>query len=89
MVSTAIILLHTITGHNMRFTPYTNQTSVLVKTIKIMAMLKSPTLFDFHALITWGIKVILLRKAPTWPTTSIHVIKVTNLVRANVLISTR
>ena len=68
--STVIMLLHKITGPMLLATPYTIQTRVLVKTIRIMVKLRSPTLFVFQALYTCGKKVMALKKLPKQPTIS-------------------
>jgi len=53
-----------ITGPAWVAKAYTNQTMVLVTTINIIQILKSPTLLVCQALYTWGIKVIADRNAP-------------------------
>ncbi len=47
--------------------PYTSHTRVLVTTIKIIQILRSPTLFDCQDLYTCGMKVMEVRKDPKYP----------------------
>ena len=45
-----MIPLQIITGNNPRPIPYTSQMMVLKNTMNIVTILRSPTLFVFHAL---------------------------------------
>ena len=51
---------------------YTSQTIALMITISTIHVLRSPTLRVCQALYTCGMKVMLVRKAPSRPTYSIQ-----------------
>lgn len=53
-----------MTGQSIRAKAYVSQTIVLVRTMKSMNRLRSPTLRSFQLLYTWGINVTLVRNAP-------------------------
>jgi hypothetical protein len=63
-VSTSTTALAEITGPLLMANAYTNQTIVLVRTIKIIQILRSPTLFDCQDLYTCGKKVIEVKNDP-------------------------
>jgi hypothetical protein len=67
-----IMALQIITGNAPLPMPYTSQTIVLRVIIKIMEVLRSPTLLVRQACTTCGTKVMLLRPLPTNPVISIQ-----------------